>query len=143
MFDESVKNRLLQRIPQNEVVCGAAAGDETIAVTISWIMQAAEQPPSVVIAIRRASDAARLIRTSKVFSINFVDAADSSLSDALRDEATARERLQARRHHAGVTGSPVLDDAAGAIECTVIQIIEHGDHDLFVGDIIATEELRK
>lgn len=145
MFDEQTKHDLLQRVPYGLYVCGVTSGsaggraEELDAFTLTWMTQTSFQPPLVAIAVRRMSHANSLIRESKVFSINFLGASQREIAEHFKKPADGKSRLENQRFHAGVTGSPILDDAAGAIECTVVQIVEHGDHDLILGEVFATE----
>ena len=46
-------------------------------------------------------------------------------------------------HHPGPqTGSPVLDDALGAIECRTTAVHDGGDHAILVGEVIGVSELQ-
>ncbi len=38
---------------------------------------------------------------------------------------------------AGANGAPILDDAHANVECRVVQIVEHGDHHLVLGEVTA------
>ena len=42
-------------------------------------------------------------------------------------------------HDAPVTGAPVLDQAAGFVECTVREQVDCGGHTLFIGEVVNAE----
>jgi flavin reductase (DIM6/NTAB) family NADH-FMN oxidoreductase RutF len=37
----------------------------------------------------------------------------------------------------GETGCPIISDSLGYVECRVVGAVEHGDHTVFVGEVIA------
>ena len=39
--------------------------------------------------------------------------------------------------HAGVTGAPILDQAAAWFDCEVRQAVDVGDHTFFIGEVVA------
>ena len=38
-----------------------------------------------------------------------------------------------------VTGVPILEDAQGYIDCRLYEVLPGGDHDIFIGEIVAGE----
>ncbi|HEU5087390.1 MAG TPA: flavin reductase family protein, partial [Roseiflexaceae bacterium] len=79
-----------------------------------------------------------LIRKSGAFALNF-------MADEQRKQAGAFGKKYAKvgdkfgdfPHHAGpATGSPILDDALGYLECRVTGWLAAGDHDVLVGEIV-------
>jgi flavin reductase (DIM6/NTAB) family NADH-FMN oxidoreductase RutF len=38
-----------------------------------------------------------------------------------------------------VTGAPILKDALGWVDCKLKEILPGGDHDIFIGEIVAGE----
>ena len=143
MFDEHVKKRLLRQIPHPVVICGCTDGAGAAnAFTLTWITQTSFDPPVVAIAVRNDTRSNRLIRGSNVFSVNFPGRSQVLLAETFTRSSAGNEKLDDVAWHPGVTGCPILDDCLGAFECNVIGIVEHGDHDVVVGEIIATEGSR-
>jgi flavin reductase (DIM6/NTAB) family NADH-FMN oxidoreductase RutF len=44
-------------------------------------------------------------------------------------------KLSGQAFHAGTNGTPILDNAVAAVECSVLRIVELGDHHIFVGEV--------
>ncbi len=40
---------------------------------------------------------------------------------------------------AGANGAPILDDALASVECRVVEIVEHGDHHVVLGEVTAAQ----
>ena len=137
MFDERVTRRLLKKIPHGFYVGGATSrrNEEQATFAVRWMSQGSFNPPIVTLAVPARSKPAALIRDSNVFAVSFLESDAHGLSEAHE----ADERSMA--HHPGMTGCPIVDEAVGAIECSVIQIVEYGDHDVVIGEVIATEDM--
>jgi len=141
VFDDKTKSGLLQRLPHAVCVAGClgVTGDVN-AFTLTWLTQTSFDPPVITIAVRRGSRSNQYIHESKVFSVNFLGRSQTDLAEnfmASHDERPLK--LGDVPFHPGVTGAPILETCAGALECNVIQIVEYGDHDVVLGEIIATE----
>ena len=58
----------------------------------------------------------------------------------LMKHAKVGDKLQDGQHHPGAaTGSPVLNDAIGYLECRITGWIQGGDHEVALGEIVAAE----
>ena len=44
-------------------------------------------------------------------------------------------KLSGQAFHAGANGSPILNDAIAAVECSVKEIVELGDHHIVVAEV--------
>ncbi len=44
-------------------------------------------------------------------------------------------KLSGQSFHAGVNGTPILDEAIAAVECTVKEVVELGDHHIVIGEV--------
>ena len=142
LFSEALKRDLLQRIPRGLYVCGVVSsrGDEHDAFTLSWMTQASIEPPVLVLTIKRLTRSNELLRDSKVFAVSFLNSDQLAVADHFGRTNPDHNKLHDFAWHPGVTGAPILDSCGGAIECTVLQIMDYGDHDVVIGEVVATEE---
>jgi flavin reductase (DIM6/NTAB) family NADH-FMN oxidoreductase RutF len=44
-------------------------------------------------------------------------------------------KLSGQAFHTGTNGTPILDNAVAAVECSVLRIVELGDQHIFVGEV--------
>lgn len=106
-------------------------------MTASWVMQVSLEPQMVAVAVAEGRTTGEIIAQSKVFAVNLLP----------RDRADIAERFftPAQRlghvspfadYTSGSTGAPLLDDAVAALECRVAQVVNAGDHTLFIGQVV-------
>ncbi|MBE9176892.1 flavin reductase family protein [Synechocystis salina LEGE 06155] len=141
MLDEQAKKTLLRKIPHGLYVCGVKSGDEANGFTASWVMQGSFEPPLVVNCVRSDSISHRLLQESGQFALSFL-AADQK--DVAAQFFKPQRRVGDKFENFDVldtpeTGCPVLKDCLGYVECRVVGSVAHGDHTVFVGEVIGAQ----
>jgi flavin reductase (DIM6/NTAB) family NADH-FMN oxidoreductase RutF len=56
---------------------------------------------------------------------------------ASKDRPRGRDAFRGIPHQEAVTGAPILDGAAGFLDCAVHAVHEAGDHHIFIGEVLA------
>ena len=46
------------------------------------------------------------------------------------------DKVSGEPFHAGSTGAPILDNAIASVECQIVEIVEQGDHHIFIGEVV-------
>ena len=137
MPDAEVLNRVLWTIPNVLCLVGSRAGDETNAMTTSWVTQIAMEPVLVGVSIDAASVTHRLVADGGAFSVNLWDRTDTRVFVKFSKPATLEgDLLNGRRVRSGLTGVPIFEEAVAFIECRVTETIHLGSHSLFVGEVV-------
>lgn len=137
-MNEQAKSDLLGKIPYGLYVIAANAGDDRGAMLVTWVMQASFEPPLVAVAMQNTSHTYAVVKRSGVFAINFLPDEQRKLAGRFGQEhAKVGDKLQKYAHHAGpATGSPILEDAIGYLECRVREWLSGGDHDIALAEIV-------
>ena len=140
-MNEQAKSDLLHKLTYGLYVLTAAAGDELGAMLITWVTQASFTPPLVAVAVKANAHSTAVMKQSGTFALNFM--ADEQRSEAGRfgqKYAKVGDKLQHSGHHPGAaTGSPILDDALGYLECRITGWLPGGDHEVALAEIVAAE----
>ena len=98
-------------------------------------------PPIVAVSVGRSSGADLLMREAEAFAINLLSPGQEELSVAFARPARDRLDVFARfPWHPDADGAPVLEGSAGAFSAKPRQIIEAGDHLIFLGDVVAIHQ---
>jgi flavin reductase (DIM6/NTAB) family NADH-FMN oxidoreductase RutF len=134
------KSDLLNKLPYGLYVLTSAAGDERGAMLVTWVTQASFDPPLIVVGVQTTAHTTGVIKKSGTFALNF-------MADEQRKEAAAfgqhydkvGDKLGKYPAHPGATGSPILDDALGYLECRVKSWAAGGDHDIVLAEIVEAE----
>ena len=143
-MNEEAKRRILRQIPYGLYVIGLKDGDSHHAFTGSWLSQCSLKPPRVMLGVRCGTHSLDLLQKSKVFSVNFLPKSEKKiLEQFFRLAPPIGNRFGEVRYHVKKTGTPILDSAAGYLECEVRHVFEAGDHSIVVGEVIEAEILKE
>jgi flavin reductase (DIM6/NTAB) family NADH-FMN oxidoreductase RutF len=138
LLDEQAKKTLLRKIPHGLYVCGVKDGEELNGFTASWVMQASFAPPLVVNCVRSDSKSHAMLKATGVFALSFLEAGQKDVAQKFfKPQKNIGDKFEDIEFYLGETGCPIIKDSLGYIECRVVGTVEHGDHTVFVGEVIA------
>jgi flavin reductase (DIM6/NTAB) family NADH-FMN oxidoreductase RutF len=134
------RRRVLWRIPSGLFLLGSRAGTERNLMTCNWVTQLATAPKLVGVGVETDAHTFRLVHEGRAFSVCFLARKDRSVvrrfvRPAAHDPG-ASTLSGLGYHDAPVTGSPVLDDAVGYLDCRVQREVDLGSHTLFIGEVV-------
>jgi flavin reductase (DIM6/NTAB) family NADH-FMN oxidoreductase RutF len=112
------------------------AGGAPHGLTVSSFTSVSLSPPLVSICLGHAVSLIDTFRESKYFGINILSESQREFSE--RFARKGHDRFQGVPWTPGETGVPLIDAVLAAIECRVEQRIPAGDHDIFVGLMVAS-----
>ncbi|MCT7948211.1 flavin reductase family protein [Ancylothrix sp. C2] len=138
MLDEQAKKTMLRKIPHGLYICGVKDGDEVNGFTASWVMQGSFTPPLVVNCVKNDSTSHAMIKSSGVFALSVLEAGQKDLAQKFfKPLRRAGNKFEDVDFYLGKeTGCPIISDTLGYVECRVIGSVEHGDHTVFVGEVV-------
>ncbi|HEX2914015.1 MAG TPA: flavin reductase family protein [Chloroflexia bacterium] len=138
-MDEQAKSTSLNQIGYGLYVIGSKAGDELNGMTANWVSQVSFDPPLVVVAIENDSHTRKLIDEGKVFSVNLIEDSEEGramIERMVKPQRRIHNKLGDDDFTTGETGAPLLTAALSWFECRVVQTIETGDHQLYIGEVV-------
>jgi flavin reductase (DIM6/NTAB) family NADH-FMN oxidoreductase RutF len=136
-MDADAKKIALRMIPYGLYVLTAEGKDGKVtASTVNWVTQSAFQPPLVVVGVKADSGAHAIIKESKTFALNILGK-DQKAQAFTFFKALEREgnTIGGEPFRKGTLGAPILEKAPAFVECQLVDIIEKGDHSIFVGEV--------
>ena len=136
-MDTEAKRKALRRIVHGVYVVGVCQEGRLNAFTATWISQISFQPPLVVLGVRKDSLSFQMIQASQVFAVNLLGEGQKPLAQHfLKPAHLGGHKLEGVPHRLGVTGAPILEEAAAFVECRVQAIHPAGDHSIVVGEVV-------
>jgi flavin reductase (DIM6/NTAB) family NADH-FMN oxidoreductase RutF len=112
-------------------------------VTLSWVGVVCSEPPMLGIAIRKNRFSFDIIKESKEFVVNvprggLLKATDwcGTVSGKEMDKFTQCKLTPVKGLK---VNTPLIEECPVNLECVVRQILELGSHNLFIGEIMATQ----
>jgi len=136
-MDNAAKKTALRMIPYGIYVMTAEQGDDIAAATVNWVTQTSFEPPLIVVGVKIDSGAYKVARSAGHFALNMLGksqqgAAFGFFKPAEKDGHT----ISGEPYRSGSSGAPLLDNAIASVECRLLEIVERGDHHIFVGEVI-------
>lgn len=136
-MDENAKKTALRMIPYGLYVLTAEAGDGSItASTVNFVTQTSFKPPLIAVGIKADSAGYGVVRKAGRFALNILGKGQQGLAFGFFKPAVREgQKLSGEPFHKGGNGTPILDNAPAALECTVLQVVEQGDHHVVVAEV--------
>jgi flavin reductase (DIM6/NTAB) family NADH-FMN oxidoreductase RutF len=104
-------------------------------LTVSSFASVSLDPPLILVCLGHDVSVINHFRASNNFGINVLAESQRHLSD--RFARKGHDRFDGLEWQSGTTGVPLLTGVLAAIECRTSQWFTAGDHDIFVGEMVA------
>ena len=139
-MDKEVRKKILRKIPYGLYILGLRDGDKLHAMVGSWLSQCSFEPPLLMLGIKKGSYSHTMMEHNPFFSVNFPSKDQKKLVERFFKPHEAKDgKFGDVPFHPGVNGAPVLDEAVAHLECKVRQIVQGGDHDIVIAEIVESE----
>jgi flavin reductase (DIM6/NTAB) family NADH-FMN oxidoreductase RutF len=138
--DVSAFRKAMGSFPTGVTVVTVASADGTMhGVTVNSFSSVSLDPLLVLVCLNVTSRALDLIERAGVFVVNVLSAGQQDVSRwfASRQRPAGPAMFDGVRHEPGVTGCPVLADAAASFDCRLRQSYRAGDHLIMLGEVVA------
>lgn len=130
--------------PYSVAVVGAKSKERTNFMSCAWHSALSFSPPLFGVLISKKRLTHRVISDAGEFTVNFIGAEEAKLSAQMGrtsgSDCDKIETFHVQLAPAKIISSPLLKKAYAAFECKLIEVRSYGDHDLFVGQVLAVHE---
>jgi flavin reductase (DIM6/NTAB) family NADH-FMN oxidoreductase RutF len=92
-------------------------------------------PPLVMVAVDKRAAMLEFLNKNRCFAVNILRVDQEDLS--CRFAAPGPKHFSDLNVTTAATGSPILIDCIAFVDCRVYEILPGGDHEIFVGEILA------
>jgi len=136
-MNDDDKKTALRMIPYGIYIMTAERGDEVAAATVNWVTQTAFAPPLLAVGVKTDSGTYSIAKEVGKFALNMLGKGQQGMAFGFFKPTTLEgNKINGEPFHAGGTGVPILDNAIASVECKVIEVVEQGDHHIFVGEVV-------
>lgn len=94
-------------------------------------------PPLVLVAVDKRAHSLHYLKTNGCFAVNILRLDQEAISQ--RFATPGPKDFTGLSITTAVTTAPVLSDCLAFVDCRVVEILPGGDHEIFVGEIVAGE----
>jgi flavin reductase (DIM6/NTAB) family NADH-FMN oxidoreductase RutF len=142
-MDADAKKTALRMIPYGIYVMTADSAGDIAAATVNWVTQTAFQPPIVVVGVKVDSGIYAAAKKAGAFALNMLGKGQQGAAFAFfKPTQVADGKLSGEPYKKGTTGAPILTNAAAVVECKLHEIVERGDHHIFIGEVVEAQVMK-
>ena len=128
---------LMRELPHPVSVVTVDAGGQKAGLTIVSLVSLSLEPPLVGVAVRRQAALHELMREAGAFAVSILATEQEGLAQHFARGVPPIALWHGIETHDGELGAPLLDGAAGWIECRLASEHAAGDHTFFVGNVVS------
>jgi flavin reductase (DIM6/NTAB) family NADH-FMN oxidoreductase RutF len=129
--------RALRKFASGVTVVTVAADGRLHGMTASSFASVSVNPPLILVCLDKASHTRSLMTEGGSFAVNVLGAGQEEVSRAFAERGV--KPFDALGHREGRLGAPLLDGAIAWLECRTTQVVDGGDHDVIIGEVLASE----
>ncbi|MFB0566133.1 MAG: flavin reductase family protein [Candidatus Aminicenantaceae bacterium] len=130
--------------PYTVAIVGAQGGKRINYLACAWHTALSFEPPLFGVLISKKRLTHQIISEAGEFTTNFISFDKVKLSAQMgRKSGHDMDKImefQVKLSPSAVIKSPIINEAYVCFECKVADIRTYGDHDLFVGEVLAVHE---
>jgi len=128
---------LFRLLTHGVYVIGVADGARRDAFTAAWITQVSFDPLLLALSVNPRNASYALLRASGSFTVSVLKHGQLELARHFGTRSGRDvEKLAGIRWRPGMTGAPILDDAAAYFDCRLTGSLAAGDHELVLGQVV-------
>lgn len=125
------------RIPSGCSILTAEHAGRSSGLLVSWVQQAAFEPPSISVCVKRGRPIAQLIEGSKRFLLNVIAEDPTPMFRHFGRGFSLEENAFSGLRISPTEFGPKIESCIAHLGCRLIQQVAVGDHDLYVAEVVA------
>ncbi len=106
-------------------------------MTASSFAAVSLEPPQILVCLEKTTRTRGLVLDARSFAVNLL--ADHQQELARMFSQQGDKPFNELKYKMGQTGAPLLDGSIAWIECEIAQVLDAGDHDVVIGEVISCE----
>ncbi len=130
--------------PYPVALVGAKAEGQVNFMSCAWHTALSFDPPLFGVLISKKRFSHGIITQARDFTVNFISYERVKLSAQMgRKSGHDLDKIKefgVRLAPSRIIQSPIIEEAYAALECRLAEVRAYGDHDLFVGEVLAVHE---
>ena len=135
-FDAQLQRQIMGRFATGVTVVTTRFGDgELTGMTANAVMSLSLDPPLVVVSVDKKAQIHRCLNDGQRYAINILTRDPEDLST--RCATPGPKDFSDLEWTESQSGAPILRDTLGYVDCKLTRVLPAGDHDLFVGEVVA------
>jgi flavin reductase (DIM6/NTAB) family NADH-FMN oxidoreductase RutF len=125
------------RFATGVTVVTTRVGEDLAGMTANAVASLSLNPPLVLVCVDKRAAFLSALKDSRAFAMNILSEEQEALSRRFAQKGP--KEFTDIPLTTAVTGSPIFAEALAWLDCKVVEIHPGGDHEIFLGEILAGE----
>ena len=134
-FDNMEQRRIMGHFATGVTVVTTCYEEKPQGMTANAVASLSLDPPLVLVSVDIQAQMNTCLKASDCFAVNILTVEQEELS--VRFAKHGPKDFSGIEYRTEATGSPVFELALAYVDCRVTNILPGGDHDIFIGEIVA------
>ena len=135
-MNEKYRQQSLRMLSYGVYILSSVNEGEYCVSTITWVSQASFQPPMISVCIKRNSASYEIVKKRGEFILHLLGDNQKELASTFfKPTIFENEKLNGQEFSLA-NNLPLLKDIPAYIQCKVVEILENGDHPLFLAEVV-------
>lgn len=126
-----------RRFASGVTIITVAHNGEVHGMTASSFTTVSLHPPLILVSLERDSTTRQMVVESEAFAVNILSREQESIARSFAQSGP--KSFEGIPHHIGPSGAPFLEGALASLGCCTTEVVEAGDHDLFIAEVTSCE----
>ena len=135
-MNEKYRQQSLRMFSYGVYILSSVNEGEYCVSTITWASQASFEPPMISVCIKRNSASYKILKKRGEFILHLLGDNQKELASTFfKPTIFENEKLNGQEFSLE-NNLPLLKDVPAYIQCKVVEILENGDHPLFLAEVV-------
>jgi flavin reductase (DIM6/NTAB) family NADH-FMN oxidoreductase RutF len=136
-FDSVKQRKIMGQFATGVTVVTTDGKGGAHGLTANAVASLSLNPPLVLVAVDKKAHTLRFLKTNRCFAVNILRLEQEEISR--RFATPGPKDFSDLAILTAVTHAPILADCLAYLDCRVIDVLPGGDHEIFIGEIVAGE----
>ncbi|NRB53438.1 MAG: flavin reductase family protein [Saprospiraceae bacterium] len=137
MMDTLELRKVMGQFATGVTVITTQSGEDHFGFTANSYTSVSLEPPLILFCLHKDSKGCPVFLKNGAFAVNILADDQVEISNGFANRAlSAEERFELISYTKGKSGSPIIDEAMGYLDCRLSSSLESGDHVIFIGEVI-------
>jgi flavin reductase (DIM6/NTAB) family NADH-FMN oxidoreductase RutF len=134
-FDSQQQRRIMGRFATGITVATTRVGNELFGMTANAVTSLSLDPPLVLLCVDKRAQFLTALKESNTFALSILG--EEHEHHSRRFAQKGPKEFTDWGSVTSVTGAPILSGALAWVDCKVVNVLPGGDHEIFIGEILA------
>lgn len=136
--------KAIKCLPKGVYVITSSNGKELGGLTAGWVSRISHHPAMFMVSIAPQRHTYSIITEGRNFCINIMSKKGVNIAKRFGNTTGWNvNKFSKIGYSRGLTGAPILKDAAAYIECKLVKRVKSGDHIVLLGKVVDAKMMSK